>query len=265
MRQALSKGMLSAAAATSILSLSGTSAFADSEASGQASGSPGVLSGNSVQAPLEVPVNICGNSVNGVGAANPAAANKCANTSTPAGRGHDYRRGAGSSPAAAERRGSAGPASGATARGEVANSPGVLSGNNVKAPVEVPVNVCGNSVNGVAAVSPATGNSCGGPRSEPHAVRPPFVPHPPGARPDVPGPRDPGREPGAEAGPAPTTPRHAPQATPADHPVHATGPGTRLAETGMDGTLLGAAAAGTGLLLGGAILYRRGRTAPAHR
>ncbi|MBW5425521.1 DUF320 domain-containing protein, partial [Streptomyces sp. BG9H] len=169
MRQALSKGMLSAAAATSILSLSGTSAFADSEASGQASGSPGVLSGNSVQAPLAVPVNICGNSVNGVAAANPATGNNCANDSGSGGRGHQYRHGPASSYGAPERREAARPASGATARGDVANSPGVLSGNSVKAPVEVPVNVCGNSVDGVGAVSPAMGNRCGGPRPEPSA------------------------------------------------------------------------------------------------
>ena len=83
MRQALTKGVLSAAAATSILSLPGQSAFAAADAHGQATGSPGFLSGNSVQAPLEVPLNVCGNSVNGVGAGNPAMGNSCAHTSSP--------------------------------------------------------------------------------------------------------------------------------------------------------------------------------------
>ncbi|MFJ8852039.1 chaplin [Streptomyces sp. NPDC102437] len=46
---------------------------------GTATGSPGLLSGNLVQAPVEIPVNACGNSVNVVGALNPAAGNVCVN------------------------------------------------------------------------------------------------------------------------------------------------------------------------------------------
>ncbi len=260
--------MLSAAAATSILSLSGTPAFADSEASGQASGSPGVLSGNSVQAPLEVPVNVCGNSVNGVAALNPTTGNKCATTSSSAEHRHDSPRTERSSPAAQGRHDSAGRSSGAAARGAVTNSPGALSGNSVKAPVSVPVNVCGNTVDGVAAASPAMNNRCGGQSPEPHAVRPPFMPERPGHRPGEHEPRDPG------AGPAPVPPRHGQQTPRDDHRVHAAHAAdaadaanaqTGLAATGMDGTLLGTAAASTGLLLGGAILYRRGRTAPGRR
>ncbi|MFJ9518891.1 chaplin [Kitasatospora sp. NPDC101801] len=34
-------------------------------------GSPGVLSGNNVQIPISIPINICGNSVNVVGVGNP--------------------------------------------------------------------------------------------------------------------------------------------------------------------------------------------------
>ncbi|MEU1157427.1 chaplin, partial [Streptomyces sp. NPDC005918] len=70
--------MLSAAAATSILSLSGTHAFAASEANGQALDSPGFLSGNSVSAPVDVPVNACGNSVDAAAGLNPAFGNSCA-------------------------------------------------------------------------------------------------------------------------------------------------------------------------------------------
>ena len=40
-------------------------ATADSSAGGDAEGSPGVLSGNSVQAPVHVPVNVCGTKKNG--------------------------------------------------------------------------------------------------------------------------------------------------------------------------------------------------------
>ncbi|MER5862426.1 chaplin [Kitasatospora sp. NPDC002040] len=35
-------------------------------------GSPGVLSGNNIQIPISIPINVCGNSVNVVGAGNPA-------------------------------------------------------------------------------------------------------------------------------------------------------------------------------------------------
>ncbi|MER5277941.1 chaplin [Streptomyces sp. NPDC002809] len=54
-------------------------AFADSGAEGAAVHSPGVLSGNLVQAPIHIPVNVCGNTVNVIGLLNPAFGNFCAN------------------------------------------------------------------------------------------------------------------------------------------------------------------------------------------
>ncbi|MEU8776851.1 chaplin [Streptomyces sp. NPDC048606] len=54
-------------------------AVADAGANGLAVGSPGVLSGNVVQVPVHIPINVCGNSVNVIGALNPAAGNVCAN------------------------------------------------------------------------------------------------------------------------------------------------------------------------------------------
>ncbi|MDX3642831.1 chaplin [Streptomyces sp. MB09-02B] len=56
-----------------------TPAFADAEAKGAAIGSPGVLSGNVVQVPIHIPVNVCGNSINVIGLLNPAAGNVCVN------------------------------------------------------------------------------------------------------------------------------------------------------------------------------------------
>ncbi|ARF54675.1 chaplin [Streptomyces gilvosporeus] len=51
-------------------------AFADgSQADGKAVHSPGVLSGNLVQAPVDAPVNVSGNSINVVGVLNSAFAN----------------------------------------------------------------------------------------------------------------------------------------------------------------------------------------------
>ncbi|MFC9543727.1 chaplin [Streptomyces sp. NPDC014603] len=54
-------------------------AFADSGAQGAAIGSPGVLSGNVIQLPIHIPVNACGNTVNVIGALNPAFGNTCVN------------------------------------------------------------------------------------------------------------------------------------------------------------------------------------------
>jgi hypothetical protein len=46
---------------------------------GAAVKSPGMASGNLVQVPIHIPVNICGNSVNVVGMLNPAFGNSCVN------------------------------------------------------------------------------------------------------------------------------------------------------------------------------------------
>ncbi|WP_329588250.1 chaplin [Streptomyces sp. NBC_01362] len=54
-------------------------AFADSGAEGGAALSPGVLSGNSIQIPVHVPINACGNTVDLIGLLNPAFGNNCAN------------------------------------------------------------------------------------------------------------------------------------------------------------------------------------------
>ncbi|WP_137990203.1 chaplin [Streptomyces vilmorinianum] len=47
---------------------------------------------------------------------------------------------------------------GADAHGKALNSPGVASGNLVQAPVHVPVNVSGNTVNVIGLLNPAFGN-----------------------------------------------------------------------------------------------------------
>ncbi|MFI6108757.1 chaplin [Streptomyces sp. NPDC051310] len=55
------------------------SATSGAHADGAAIGSPGVGSGNLIQAPVHVPVNVNGNSVNVIGALNPAFGNASAN------------------------------------------------------------------------------------------------------------------------------------------------------------------------------------------
>lgn len=68
------------ALAVSFALLGGASAAsADAEAVGAAIGSPGVLSGNLVQVPVHIPINLCGNSINIIGALNPASGTTCIN------------------------------------------------------------------------------------------------------------------------------------------------------------------------------------------
>ena len=132
MRQVTRKGLMTVAAASGVLAAAGGYAHADSGAQGSATNSPGVLSGNTVQAPVEAEVNVCGNTVNVVGLLNPAAGNKCSN---------------GGKAAASGGGGSGSSHGGSQAGGHASGSPGVASGNHVQVPVHVPVNVCGNSVN----------------------------------------------------------------------------------------------------------------------
>ncbi|MFJ8661686.1 chaplin ChpH [Streptomyces sp. NPDC093795] len=74
------KKVAAAAAATGGLVLAGAGmAVADSGAQGAAIASPGIISGNVVQVPVHVPVNVCGNTVNVIGLLNPAFGNTCVN------------------------------------------------------------------------------------------------------------------------------------------------------------------------------------------
>ncbi|MFD4759149.1 chaplin ChpH [Streptomyces sp. NPDC058439] len=74
------KKIVAAAAVTGGLVLAGAGmAVADSGAQGAAVGSPGVLSGNVIQAPIHVPVNVCGNTISVIGLLNPTFGNTCVN------------------------------------------------------------------------------------------------------------------------------------------------------------------------------------------
>ncbi|MEU0987596.1 MULTISPECIES: chaplin ChpH [unclassified Streptomyces] len=75
------KKIVAAAAATGGLVLAGAGvAMADAGAQGAAVGSPGVISGNVIQVPVHVPVNVCGNTISVVGLLNPAFGNTCINS-----------------------------------------------------------------------------------------------------------------------------------------------------------------------------------------
>ena len=81
MRKVLSRSLLTVAATTGALAAAVGYAQADSAAEAGNSGSPGLLSGNTVEAPVDAPVNACGNSADAVGAMNPAFGNNCQNHS----------------------------------------------------------------------------------------------------------------------------------------------------------------------------------------
>ncbi|MFF4582926.1 chaplin [Streptomyces sp. NPDC001389] len=79
MNSAAKKAAVALASAGLAVAGAAGAASADAQAEGAAVGSPGVLSGNLAQVPVHIPVNVCGNSVNLVGALNPAFGNVCVN------------------------------------------------------------------------------------------------------------------------------------------------------------------------------------------
>ncbi|WEB41211.1 MULTISPECIES: chaplin [Streptomyces] len=74
--------VLSAAAGIAVVGGAGiasASGHGGAHAAGKAVGSPGVLSGNLIQVPIHVPINVCGNTANLIGVLNPAFGNVCVN------------------------------------------------------------------------------------------------------------------------------------------------------------------------------------------
>ncbi|MDQ0753617.1 LPXTG-motif cell wall-anchored protein [Streptomyces africanus] len=216
MNRVTRNGVIAVAAASGAMALTAP-AYAGSGADGSAAGSPGVVSGNTVQLPVHVPVNVCGNTVNVVGLLNAAAGNSCANK--------DDRRA-----------GRPGKPGGAAAEGGGKDAPGVVSGNGVQLPVDVPVNLTGNTVDVVGIGNPSTGNESSNTSGD-HPVRP-HHPSEPVAKP-------------------PTPPRPHPAPEPAPHTAAPQVHGA-LAHTGTDHTLQ-TVAAGAALVFGGVVLRRRRR------
>ncbi|MGW3988582.1 chaplin [Streptomyces sp. NPDC004830] len=233
MRQTLNRGMVAAAAATGILTLCGGAALADTSADGVTAGSPGAVSGNNVQVPVEVPVNACGNTVDVAAALNPAFGNSCA-TDSDGGEGrHAHERHDSSGTSAHE--------DDDTSRGHTEDAP---SGGGY-----------GDEEHGDGGYGEDDGGYGYGdtpptkpPQSPP--VTPPHTP-PPTTPPHTPPPG------GHESTPPATPPggRHTPPGTPEQPPS--------LPETGAE-AVYGAGAAGAVMVAGGVVLYRRGRAA-SHR
>ncbi|WP_369208356.1 chaplin [Streptomyces sp. PU-14G] len=73
------RSVTTAAFAAALVLGGASAAAADAGAQGGAANSPGVLSGNVVQVPVQVGANVCGNSINVIGLLNPAAGNACVN------------------------------------------------------------------------------------------------------------------------------------------------------------------------------------------
>ncbi|MET7382676.1 chaplin [Streptomyces sp. NPDC005526] len=65
-------------AGAALMTCAGTAA-ADADATGTATDSPGILSGNVIQVPIDLGLNLCGNSIDVLGLLNPAVANACTN------------------------------------------------------------------------------------------------------------------------------------------------------------------------------------------
>ncbi|MGW2983560.1 chaplin [Streptomyces goshikiensis] len=250
MRHSRRNGLIAAVVAGGGLAVAGVGgfAYADADANGAAQGSPGVASGNLVQLPVHLPVNVCGNTVSVVGLLNPAAGNRCANAGSP-GRGTSASgtgssgtgtgTGSGASHTSEQASGTSG---GASAHGSGKDSPGVLSGNGIQLPVDLPLNVSGNGVSVVGIGNPTFGNTSvngeqpsGGKPVQPPTVTKPVTP----AKPVV---------------VTPVTPVTPTQPATPELPRHT----AALAHTGADAVGY-AVPAGGALLLGGVLLYRRFR------
>lgn len=48
----------------------------------------------------------------------------------------------------------------ATAFGSSNNSPGLLSGNTIEAPINIPINLCGDSIDVIGLLNPTVGDTC---------------------------------------------------------------------------------------------------------
>ncbi|MBW1602178.1 DUF320 domain-containing protein [Streptomyces sp. JJ66] len=273
MRQVTRKGLITIVAAGGVLALTGGAAQADADADGAAANSPGVGSGNTIQVPVHVPVNICGNTVNVIGILNPAFGNRCENDGDHDHYGHHGHHGS------SDRSGG-----GADADGVAANSPGVVSGNTIQAPIHVPVNACGNSVDVIGVLNPAFGNKCvnnGSPEKPDHEW--PDHEKPDHEKPDH---EKPDHEKPDHEKPDHEKPDHekpegekpegekpeAPRVNQPEDKEHDAGkdnltpagdrsePHGQLAETGAS-SLSTVLPVGVGMMLGGYVLYRRARVA----
>ncbi|MFC9747763.1 chaplin [Streptomyces niveus] len=79
MKRVAKSVVLATSSAALLLAGAGMASAGGASAEGAATNSPGVLSGNLVQIPVHIPVNVCGNTINVIGLLNPAFGNTCVN------------------------------------------------------------------------------------------------------------------------------------------------------------------------------------------
>lgn len=137
------RGLALVAATTGIVLGGAAIASADSGAvtNAHTSHSGGAVSGNVVQAPVNIPVNICGNSVEALAFKEVVHGTTCTNDKP-----------------------------GAVANANTSWSGGIGSGNTVQVAGNVPVNVCGNTVAALAVKNKYEGSTCTNNASGPGAV-----------------------------------------------------------------------------------------------
>nr|WP_317623751.1 chaplin [Catenulispora acidiphila] len=118
-----------------------------SSANAVATSSPGLVSGNVVQVPVDAPLNVCGITANVVGVFDTAAGTTCVNGGERHGHWEypgdlqEHHVGAG-------------------AKAVTANSSGAVTGNVLQVPIEAPINACGDSVDLVGVFDSALDNRC---------------------------------------------------------------------------------------------------------
>ncbi|MBT2411392.1 chaplin [Streptomyces sp. ISL-12] len=229
-------GVLAAASGALAVTLPAGSGLAagGAGAEGSAAGSPGLVSGNTVQ----LPVDVCGNFVNVAGLLSPDAGDGCENAG-------DAGRGTGRADAFAE--------------GGERDSPGVLSGNGVRLPVSLPVNVSGNAVSVVGVGDPSVGNESANGSGDRSGQPPPSRP----SRPEPPAPSVPETDPRPSVPSVPETEVKAPP-TAAPDLTDPRATSAALARTGA-GLTVPALLGGAALVLGGAVLFRRFRPGTGDR
>jgi hypothetical protein len=77
----IAKAAAITAAAGAVVTAGAGVAVADAGSEAAAVDSPGVLSGNVVQVPIHIPINLCGNTIDIIALLNPAFGNTCVNGS----------------------------------------------------------------------------------------------------------------------------------------------------------------------------------------
>ncbi|TDD27452.1 chaplin [Actinomadura sp. KC06] len=111
----------------------------------ETSGNFSIGGGNQVKAPVSLPVDVCGNAIAIIGL---AKAQCKGGASVKSGGGSHHREGSGYRSATGQenRGGWAGARGGGGGGMETSGNFSILGGNQVYAPISIPVNVCGNSV-----------------------------------------------------------------------------------------------------------------------